>query len=108
MKPKIFGLCNGGSPGWYDALAMAEDGTVVAQHACSHPGWVRHDLGMDGESTWKHELYAAHYPDGYELVFVPDAEVLTHPGLTAAYAANQEQRRVADAAALAARGEVTP
>lgn len=49
------------------AYAIAEDGTVLGQHWCSHRGDMRHDL--------HHRVAAralaairAHYPDGYRLV----------------------------------------
>jgi hypothetical protein len=32
---KIYCFCNGGSPGWYVVMAMAEDGHVLASHVCS-------------------------------------------------------------------------
>jgi hypothetical protein len=43
-------------------------------------------------SDRKHDKYQQHYPDGYELVDVPDDEVKTHPGLEAAYQRNQAPR----------------
>lgn len=46
--------------------AVAEDGTYLAGHLSSSMGWFRHDMGL--ASNWKHDKYAAHYPDGYELV----------------------------------------
>jgi hypothetical protein len=36
---------------------------------------------------WKRDLYAAHYPDGFEVVWVENPA--TDPGLLAAYAKNQ-------------------
>jgi len=92
-KPKIFCFCNGGGNEWYPALAMAEDGNVLASHVCSTPGWAVHDLGLT--SDWKHDKYDTYYPDGYELVWVEMAEIRTHPGLMAAYAKNQEIAREA-------------
>lgn len=83
---KIFCFCNGGRPGWYEALAICEDGVVVGQHICSTPGWCKSDLGIGTNN--KHEQYAAHCPDGYELVWVDDPR--NHAGLQAAYALNQE------------------
>ena len=54
------------------ALAMCEDGTVIASHWCSHWGYMRHDL-HDGRD--RRDLYAAHYPDGYRLVICGPSEV---------------------------------
>lgn len=52
---KIYCFNNGGSPDWLSAIAICEDGHVLAQHICSHECYMRHDLGMDG-SEWKHKL----------------------------------------------------
>ena len=52
--------------------ALAEDGTVLASHLSSNEGFSKHDMGLTG--TWKHDTYAKHYPDGYELEWVDDPE----------------------------------
>ena len=59
----IFCFNNGGSPGFMLAVAVADDGHCLAEHCCSHEGYMRHDLGMDG-STWKHEHYNEHFGAG--------------------------------------------
>lgn len=85
---KIFCFNNGGSGGMYQAVAIAEDGTCVAQHCCSHEGWMKHDLGMT--SDWKHENYNAHYGAGnWELEWVDDPKA--HAGLTEAIRLNALQ-----------------
>jgi hypothetical protein len=61
------------------AYAMAEDGTVLGSHLCSHWGYMRHDLHdrADRKATCE-----AHYPQGYRLAVlmnpgeVPPAEVI--------------------------------
>lgn len=53
------------------AYAMAEDGTVLGQHWCSHWGYMKHDLH---DRKDRREACEAHYPNGYRLV------VLTEPG----------------------------
>jgi len=68
-------------------VAIAEDGTFLAGHYCTL-GFQRHDMGLDG-STWKHELYRDHYPDGYELIWVDDPD--TDPDCAAAIALNQPE-----------------
>jgi hypothetical protein len=89
MKKKIYCFNNGGSNRWYYAMAMAEDGTVVGQHICSDPYFMKHDLGLT--SNWKHENYNQHYGEGnWELVWVDDP--LTHEGLQAAYELNQKNK----------------
>jgi hypothetical protein len=92
-KPKIFCFSNVQGGGDGIAYAMAEDGTVLGSHLCSHERFVPEDLGVKkGKRPDRHKTYAEHYPDGYEMEFVPAAEVATHKGLSAAYALNQKQR----------------
>lgn len=92
-KPKIFVFSNvvGGGDGI--AYAMAEDGTVLGSHWCSNEGFARHDLGaVEGSRPDRHANdYAPHYPDGYEMEFVPAREVMAHAGLQAAFKLNQQQ-----------------
>lgn len=81
-------------PGGGDGIcyALADDGVVLGSHLCSHEAYARLDLGVvAGSRPDRHAVYAKHFPDGYEMVFVPAAEVATHTGLRAAYALNQQQ-----------------
>lgn len=89
--PKIYAFSNvvGGGDG--PCYAIAEDGTVVGSHYCSHEGWASHDLGVT--SDWHHDEYKAHYPDGFEVEFVPCAQIETHDGLQAALKLNREQAK---------------
>lgn len=82
---RIYAFCNSCSEGWHGAMAMCEDGHVLAQHVCSSHGFIAHDLGVVG--TWKHEEYAAHCPDGFTVEMVDDPR--THAGVQAAYKLNQ-------------------
>lgn len=86
--PKIFVWCNSCQPEWHSALAMSEDGQVLAGHVCTNHGFIAHDMGIlpDG---WKRETYAAKYPDGFEVVWVEDPK--NHPELLAACALNHAQ-----------------
>lgn len=85
-KHKIYIFNNGGSPGWYSAMAIADDGHCLAQHICSSEGFMPHDMGIT--SNWKHENYNKHFGEGnWELEWVPDPR--NHAGLDAAYALNQ-------------------
>lgn len=86
-KPRVYVWINESAPEWYVGLALGEDGCFLASHVSSSPGWFRHDMGL--ASTWKHEAYSAHYPDGYELVEV-EGDPRQHEGLMAAYRLNQE------------------
>lgn len=71
--PEIFCLNNGGRPGWYNAVAVAEDGTPLGSHACSSEAYMPHDLGMlEGCRLDRHEnSYSKHYPDGYRMTWIP-------------------------------------
>ena len=69
--PVIFGFNNGGSPGGLAAVLMAEDGTYLGGHCCSHEGYMLHDLGiLEGTRSDLHETFREHYPDGYRMRFV--------------------------------------
>lgn len=86
---KIFCFNNGGGAGFLSAIAIAEDGTCLAQHCCSHEAYMAHDLGIT--SNWKHEHYNEHYGAGnWELEWVEDPK--EHAGLTEAFRLNQLQR----------------
>lgn len=90
--PAIYGFNNGGSPGWYSACLLAEDGTGLGGHICSHEIYMEHDLGiLEGSRPDRHETFREHYPDGYRMEFVPGDVVRSrsHQGLEAAYARNQ-------------------
>ena len=91
--PVIYGFNNGGPPGFVSAVLLAEDGTALGGHVCSSEGYMPHDLGiLQGSRPDRHETFREHYPDGYRMDFVPAADVLTHPGLGAAYQRNQAKR----------------
>ena len=69
-KPRIFVSIEGRTPwGDYLGFAVAQDGTGLAGHCSSSEAFVRHDMGIT--SDWKHDKYAAHYPGGYTLEWVP-------------------------------------
>lgn len=77
-KPAIY-LFSNSRDGDGAAYAMAEDGTVLASHICSHWGYMKHDLHDRAD---RKVLYEEHYPDGYRLLVLdtpgslPPAEVL--------------------------------
>ena len=66
--------------------ALTEDGVGLASHLSSNREWAQHDMGLT--SDWKHDHYAEHCPDGYELEWVDDVE--NHPGLQAAIRINHQ------------------
>jgi hypothetical protein len=91
-KPKIFCFLNqqsGGNPGM--AYAIAEDGTILGTHFCSCDGYVPEDLGVSpGTRPDRHETYKEHYPDGYEMEFIPCSELQDHEGAKKAWELNQK------------------
>ena len=84
--PAIYGFNNGGSPGWYSAVAVAADGTCLGGHICSHEGYMPSDLGMlEGSRPDRHEKdFQPHYPEGYRCEFVPTERIAEHVGLQTA------------------------
>lgn len=74
--PVIYGFNNGGGPGSYRAVLLAEDGTALGGHGCSHECYMPHDLGVS----------------------VGAADVKAHEGLASAYQANQRKRAEAEEA----------
>lgn len=91
--PVIYGFNNGGKPGWFYGQLLAEDGTGLGGHICSHEGYMLHDLGiLEGTRPDRHERFMKHYPDGYRMLFVGIKDVKTNEGLLQAYKLNQGQR----------------
>lgn len=89
---KIYAFSNvvGGRDGI--AVAIAEDGTVLGSHWCSSEIYVPMDLGVEpGYRPDRHETYAKHYPDGYEMEFVRAADIDNHQGLQEAFRRNKAQ-----------------
>lgn len=70
-KPAIY-LFSNSPDGDGVAYAMAEDGTVLGSHLCSHWGYMRHDLHDRGDRKIRCE---EHYPDGYRLVILGAREL---------------------------------
>lgn len=96
--PVIFGFNNGGSSGWFSAQLIAEDGTGLGGHICSHEGYMRHDLGiLEGTRADRHETFRKHYPDGYRMAFVSHDEVEQCQPLLKAFELNKLQAEKAGA-----------
>lgn len=98
--PKIYVFSNVRGGGDGVCYAMAEDGTVLGSHWCSNEGFAKGDLGViPGTRQDRHEShYAKHYPNGYEMEFVPSASVNAHASLQAAFKLNKAQGEEAKAA----------
>lgn len=84
-KRKIYVFVNSRSGLGLAVVALSEDGYFLAQHVSSSEGWAKHDMGLNG-SSWKHSRYNAHFGFGnWELEWIPESEILGHPGVEAAY-----------------------
>lgn len=91
--PVIYGFNNGGKAGLLLATLVAEDGTALGSHCCSHEFYMRHDLGIaDGSRPDRHETFQKHYPDGYRMDFVPYDGVKAHEKLLKAFSLNRINR----------------
>lgn len=94
MKPIIYCFINGPKgPGDVIVSALAEDGVFVAEHLSSSVDWAKRDIGFlpffgENTPTRKHDLYAAHYPEGYELEWVDEPKA--HAKLNCAYSKHLE------------------
>jgi hypothetical protein len=94
--PKVFVFVNGRFGSDVVGCAVAEDGTVLpASHISSNEQWCRSDMGAIRGSKQKHDVYAAHYPDGFEVEWVDDVE--GHPvlaGILAKLSATPDEKEV--------------
>lgn len=94
--PYIYGFNNGGAPKFLEGALVAEDGTYLGGHCCSHECYMRHDLGIfEGTRPDRHETFRAHYPDGYRMTFIsyddyPKATAL-HTALERAKARKEQE-----------------
>ena len=86
--PRIFVFCNSCRAGLHSMVALAEDGKVLAGHACSDHGWAAHDMGIH-EDGWKRDAYAAHYPNGFTVEWAENP--LQHEGTLAAIERHKTQ-----------------
>lgn len=89
--PRIIGFNNGGSSGWYEAVVIAEDGTELGGHICSHEDYMRADLGIvEGSCRDRHaDSYQPHYPDGYVMEFVRYVDIAANEKLNEAFRRNK-------------------
>lgn len=89
---KIYCFSNVVGGGEGVAYAIGDDGVILGSHWCSHESYVPQDLGViEGSRPDRHKIYREHFPNGYEMVFVPSSEVETHEGLQEAFRLNQLQ-----------------
>lgn len=86
MKTKLYGFFNNSQPiGDSEGLVVDENGNVVTSHISSTEEMSIRDLGMDGTTKCKHDIYDKAYPGGWEYEYVrirDDRE--NHPGLKVA------------------------
>lgn len=97
--PFIFGFNNGGSPEMVSGALIAQDGTGLGGHICSHERYMHGDLGVtSGSRPDRHEGFQKHYPDGYVMDFVSHNEVMQHPVLVRAFELNDALRAASEEA----------
>lgn len=76
-KPKIYVFCNQkgctGKGDWHSFIAVAEDGNALCGHVCSHHGFAYGDMGVR-EDGFKRDIYAKHYPQGFEVIMLEGQE----------------------------------
>lgn len=90
--PAIYAWNNGGEPGWYSGVLLAEDGSGLGGHICSSEAYMLSDLGvLEGSRPDRHETFREHYPDGYRMEWVPSSTVMSHTGIEDAVKLNREQ-----------------
>lgn len=90
--PVIYGFNNGGGGFGLMGTLIADDGEPLGGHACSHEGYMRHDLGvLEGSRPDRHEGFQKHYPDGYRMDFVSYDEVPGHAKLNEAFKKHDEK-----------------
>jgi hypothetical protein len=95
MTPRIYIFPNQHFGGDVLCYAIAEDGKLLASHVCSNESFAKLDLSDSHPS--RRDAYVSHYPNGYVLEFVPEANLNEHVGLRAAVSRNKEKRPVAKA-----------
>jgi len=91
--PVIYGFNNGGYFGWYEAVAISEDGYCLGSHVCSTDAYIPYDLGLlEGIRPDRHEgQYRPHFPDGYRMEYVSKENIKAHEGLMKAIAIATER-----------------
>lgn len=89
MTSKIYVFGNERWGNDYLGFAMAEDGSVLGSHLSSNEEWLASDLGATSDRN--HEAYADHYPDGFEVEYIPFDNVEKHEGLIEAVKRNAER-----------------
>ena len=89
--PKIYLYCVHGGFRPIDVIgyALAEDGTGLGSHLSSDGDYSMHDMGLT--SSWKHDTYSEHYPEGYELEWIDECNLDNHSGWVKAFNINQKR-----------------
>lgn len=89
-KPKIYAFINGRfGKNDFVVVAMAEEGTVLANHVSSSRQWAKHDIGVT--SNWKHEVYNQFYMNGWDIEWITREEAPTHEGFQRALEQHHER-----------------
>jgi len=68
---KIYCFNNGGKVRCLLAIALAEDGRIIASNVCNTEEDMPHDLGIT--STWKHNIYNEYFgKNNWQLEWIDD------------------------------------
>lgn len=84
MKKIFCFISSGKDTDWVITYALCEDGHCLGSHCSSSNSFAQHDI----MGEWKHDEYKEHCPEGFELVWIEDAN--QSPEIDAAYKKNQE------------------
>jgi hypothetical protein len=90
--PKIFLFIEGENNWGVFPSALAEDGHCLAGYCSSNKSFAMHDIGFN--STWKHDNYKKHYPNGYELVWLESDELEGNTGFLKAVENNNNPQSI--------------
>ena len=94
---KIYCFSNVVGGGYGIAYAIGDDGTILGSHCCSHESYVQNDLGVsEGSRPDRHKTYKKHFPNGYEMEFIPSDKVKAHEGIKEAFRLNALQGEEAE------------
>jgi len=91
--PTIFVFNNGGPSDFLMAIALSEDGNILATHICSHEGFIPYDLGVyEGSREYHREKYREHYWSGYRMRYILIDEINSNELFTSAIAKHNENQ----------------
>lgn len=92
LLPVIYGFNNGLSGRLLEAVVMAQDGTKFITYPMRYEANMPVTLGiLNGSSPELHEKFKRHYPEGYQMEFVPSEDIDSNKALQRAMALCDER-----------------